>query len=92
MKLSPEGRRHAANRTVNTNRPSRIRHLDRDTAAAWLNTLEEARAQAAGLKQRLRAAGQFKLFGMLEGPAGQFRFSWEADGRPANQCAWTDLG
>ena len=59
-----------------------------------LRALREARArpQAAGLIERLRAAGLFQLFCRQDGRESQFRFGREAGGRPAGRWAWTVLG
>jgi hypothetical protein len=50
-----------------------------------------AQAQAADLIERLPAAGLFHLFCEHKGRKEQFKFGREADGRPAERWAWTDL-
>jgi hypothetical protein len=51
-----------------------------------------AQAQAAKLMERLPATDMFEHFYRQEGHREKFRFGWEADGRPAERWAWTDLG
>jgi hypothetical protein len=64
------------------------------TVARLLEALRavEASVQAAALIKRLPAAGQFQLFCRQEGRESEFRFGREADGSPAKQWTWTDLG
>jgi uncharacterized protein YidB (DUF937 family) len=72
-------------------------HVSLDGSAAVTELLDHlhaagAPAQAAKLIERLPAAGQFPLFCDQEGREDQFPFGREADGRPAQPWAWTDLG